>query len=258
MARGAVLGLASAKSTAPPALGAQRKNTMDLRIAGEDEVLIELPLAPQREACCAVERLRELPALAVRLRTRALTTTLFSRFLLGDLFIHGIGGAKYDELGDEIARRFFQVEPPGFLTVSMTLWLGLPAEPASAADLADVNQQLRDLQFNPDRYLSEPYAEELRNLVRKKQDAIAQHLNSRRERRVRRLAIGRVNEAIRPWVRRLRDEFLGRKSEILRRLRSNRAARNREFSLVLHAEERLRTSLLAASASTAGSSTRRL
>ena len=50
---------------------------------------------------------------------------MFSRFLLGDLFIHGIGGAKYDELGDEISRRFFGIEPPGFLTVSMTLWLGL-------------------------------------------------------------------------------------------------------------------------------------
>ena len=66
--------------------------------------LLELPLAPDREACCAVERLRDLAGQSVRLRTRALTTTLFSRFLLGDLFIHGIGGSKYDELGDEIAR----------------------------------------------------------------------------------------------------------------------------------------------------------
>jgi hypothetical protein len=234
-----------------PLLVRQRTNAMDLRIAGEDEVLIELPLAPHREACCAVERLRELVARSVRLRTRALTTTLFSRFLLGDLFIHGIGGAKYDELGDEIARRFFQVEPPGFLTVSMTLWLGLRAEPASVADLVDVNHRLRDLQFNPDRYLSEPYDEELRNLVRKKQEALAQGLTTRRERKGRRLAIRRTNEAIRPWVRHLQDDFLVRKSEILRSLRSNRAARNREFSSVLHAEERLRTSLLEASARSA-------
>jgi hypothetical protein len=234
-----------------PLLVRQRTNVMDLRIAGEDEVLIELPLAPHREACCAVERLRELPARSVRLRTRALTTTLFSRFLLGDLFIHGIGGAKYDELGDEIARRFFQIEPPGFLTVSMTLWLGLPAEPASAADLIDVNRRLRDLQFNPDLCLSEPYDEELRNLVRKKREAIDQPVASRRERKVRRLAIRRANEAIRPWVRNQKDEFLGRKLEILRRLRSNRAARNREFSSVLHAEDRLRRSLLEAASSSA-------
>ena len=116
---------------------------MDLRIAGEDEVLIELPLAPDREACCAVERLHELAARKVRLRTRALTTTLFSRFLLGDLFIHGIGGAKYDELGDEIARRFLGIEPPGFLTVSMTLWLGLPSQPSARHDLAGIERALR-------------------------------------------------------------------------------------------------------------------
>jgi len=74
---------------------------------------------------------------------------------------------------------------------------------------------------------------------------------SRRERKVRRLAIRRANEAIRPWVRHQEDEFLGRKLEILRRLRSNRAARNREFSSVLHAEDRLRSSLLEAASSSA-------
>src|SRR5262249_53144289 len=63
----------------------QRSGMMDLRIAGDDEVLIELPLAADREACCAVERLRDLAARSIRLRTRALTTTMFSRFLLGDL-----------------------------------------------------------------------------------------------------------------------------------------------------------------------------
>ena len=63
-----------------PLLVRQRTNVMDLRIAGEDEVLIELPLAPQREACCAVERLRELPAQSVRLRTRALDDDAFQPF----------------------------------------------------------------------------------------------------------------------------------------------------------------------------------
>ena len=68
----------------------------------------------------------------------------------------------------------------------MTLWLGLPAEPASPADLVDVNRRLRELQFNPDRYLSEPYGEEIRNLIRKKHEAIAQPMTSRRERKARR------------------------------------------------------------------------
>ncbi|MFO0960057.1 MAG: hypothetical protein U0800_21915 [Isosphaeraceae bacterium] len=93
-------------------LARARGRSIDLRIAGESAILAELPLAEDREACCAVERLRELPAQGVRLRSRALTTTMFARLLVGDLFVHGIGGAKYDELGDAIVRRFFRIDPP--------------------------------------------------------------------------------------------------------------------------------------------------
>ena len=116
-----------------PLLVRQDRRTMLLRIAGENDPVLELPLARDREACCAVERLRELAGRSIRLRTRALTTTMFCRYLLGDLFIHGIGGAKYDELGDSIAGRFFGIEPPGFLTLSLTAWLGLPDRPTSAS-----------------------------------------------------------------------------------------------------------------------------
>jgi hypothetical protein len=222
----------------------QRPREMDLRIAGEDEVLLELPLSPEREACCAVERLRSLADRAVRLRTRALTTTLFSRFMLGDLFIHGIGGAKYDELGDEIARRFFGIEPPGFLTLSMTLWLGLPTETASPGDVARIERDLRDLRFNPDRHLSEPANPDVRILVRAKQEAVGASVTTRRERKARRLAIRRYNEALQASVSDSRSGLLALREETCRRLRWNRAARNREFSFVLHGSERLRQSML--------------
>ena len=132
---------------------------------------------------------------------------MFARFLLGDLFIHGIGGAKYDELGDEIARRFFGIEPPGFLTLSLTLWLGLPTDPATPADLAAVERQLRDLTFNPDRHLHEPYPDELRNLISGKREAIAGPVTSRRERVARAMAIRRCNEAMQPWVEAMRADL---------------------------------------------------
>jgi hypothetical protein len=218
----------------------QRSRVMDLRIAGENQVLLELPLAPDREACCAVERLRDLAAQAIRLRTRALTTTMFSRFLLGDLFIHGIGGAKYDELGDEISRRFFASEPPDFLTISLTLWLELPVAPEGPRDLAALKRQVRDLRFNPDRYLSEPYSEEIRTLIRGKRDAVSAPVGSRRERRARCIRIRAANAALQPWVRDACNDLLERRSRIRQSLRSNRAARNREFAFVLHRQERLR------------------
>ena len=39
--------------------------------------------------------------------SRALMTTLWARLALGDLFIHGIGGAKYDRVTDLLMERFF-------------------------------------------------------------------------------------------------------------------------------------------------------
>ena len=59
----------------------------------------------------------------VRIRSRALVTTLWARLALGDLFIHGIGGAKYDRVTDLLIERFFGLRPPGLLVLSATLHL---------------------------------------------------------------------------------------------------------------------------------------
>ncbi len=221
-------------------LARQHGRLMELRIAGENEILIELPLTPESQACCAVERLRELPARSIRLRTRALLTTLYSRLLLGDLFIHGIGGSKYDELGDEIMRLFLGIEPPGFLTVSMTVWLGLPQDYTSPDDVASIDRQLRDLRFNPDRHLSEPLTEEVRNSIREKRQAIAGSLDTHRQRTGRCQIIRRCNHALQPFVEEKRVGLTARRSKVWERARSNRVARNREFAFVLHSAKRLR------------------
>jgi hypothetical protein len=216
-----------------------RNREIDLRIAGEDQVLATLPLGPDREACCAVERLRDLPAQFVRLRTRALTTTLFSRFLLSDLFIHGIGGSKYDELGDVIARRFFGIEPPAFLTVSLTLWLGVPLEPTSSHP-AEFDRLLRSLTHNPDRHVHEPFPDELRILVRNKQELIATPVSTHRQRQDRCLAIRACNESMQPWVRGLVADVLKRRADARKREQSNRVAKGRDFAFVLHSADKLK------------------
>ena len=218
----------------------QDRRTMLLRIAGEDDPVLELPLAPDREACCAVERLRELAGRSIRLRTRALTTTLFARYLLGDLFIHGIGGAKYDELGDSIARRFFGIEPPGFLTLSLTAWPGLPDRRGTTCELAAINRHLRDLTFNPDRHLDEPLSVEIRNLIVAKREAIARQGQSRRERIDRFHAIRRINESLQSLVTGLENSLRLKRRQVVADLEWNRLVHNREYAFVLHSARRLR------------------
>lgn len=224
-----------------PLMVRQDARTMSLRISDEAEPFLELPLTPDREACCAVERLQDLPSTGVRLRTRALTTTMFSRFLLSDLFIHGIGGAKYDELGDVVARKFFaDADPPGFLTLSMTVHLGLPESAASPQSLAELDRELRSLEYNPDRHLAEPLTPEQRVVVEEKHTLQIADPTQPDERRARFRKIRGLNEALRPLVADRIEGLKGRRVEIVADLDQNRLARSREYAIILYPHDRLR------------------
>lgn len=224
--------------------------TMELRIAGEDEPFVELPLGPDREACCAVERLMELPSRKIRLRTRALTTTLVSRLLIGDSFVHGIGGAKYDELGDEIIRAFFHVAAPGFVTLSQTLWLGLPERPGTPERLHQVERRLRDLTYNADRFLS-PDDPLQGALVREKRQALAAPVETRRQRIARDEEIKRLNAELLPVFEAEREELADERRRIAADVAHNTLARGRSFPFVLHSADHLQAAFRAVAEETA-------
>ena len=94
-----------------------------------------LPFQNEADAGRAVERLLELQKGQTRIRSRALMTTLWARLALGDLFIHGIGGAKYDQVTDRLIERFFGIRPPGFLVISATLRLPVESDRVSMDDI---------------------------------------------------------------------------------------------------------------------------
>ncbi|QEH33269.1 hypothetical protein OJF2_17700 [Aquisphaera giovannonii] len=217
----------------------QKPRTMLLRISGESDPLVELPLAADRDACCAVERLADLPGRSVRIRTRALTTTLFARHLLGDMFIHGIGGAKYDELGDAIAARFFGIDPPRFLTLSLTQRLGLPERPADADTLHRMDQHRRALIYNPDRFIDEPTAPETRKLIDEKRAWVAKEPGNRGDKIGRFRAIRAINERLLAAVQDQLEALQIMRRKAVEDLHWNRVVRSREFPIVLHSARRL-------------------
>ena len=92
----------------------------------------------------------------LKIRPKALLLTLFNRLFVSDLFIHGLGGAKYDLVTDEIIREFFKVEPPHFLVVSYTLYLDFKSSPGTSdSKISALKKKIRDLGFNPERYIDE-------------------------------------------------------------------------------------------------------
>jgi hypothetical protein len=190
-------------------------------------------------------RERGTPSSDVRtLRPRALTLTLFARVCLGDFFIHGIGGGKYDEVTDAIIRDYFGIEPPAYQVLSATLHLPLPAFPSTPDDLHRAGRRVRDLHWNPQRHLS---AEQRANPeVKALLDAHARlaaneppypdHAARREWFR----SFNEVNERLRPLVA---SEVPVAEAE-LARVRSeadaNAILRRRDYAWVLYPEETLR------------------
>ena len=151
----------------------------ELRLSDGEQVFATLPLAPGKDACCAVRELQKLEGQGIRLRTRALTTTLFTRLCFADLFVHGIGGAKYDQMTDRIVARFFGLAAPEFLTMSATLQLPIPDArgpglPVHPEDEARLERQLRELDYNSDRHLPKALSSDQAALVEEKRRLVAE------------------------------------------------------------------------------------
>jgi hypothetical protein len=216
---------------------------IELRLQGERDPFISLPLSISSDACCAVERLRELDALGIKIRSRALTTTLFSRIILGDLFVHGIGGAKYDELGDAIVEGFYGLTPPRFLALSLTLWLGLPEKEADPLERRAVERLERDLVYNPDRLLGEQPPGEARILIEAKRRALALSQRTRRERVARFREIRRCNHGLAPYAAPLAGEVARRAERLDAACRWNSVAQARGFAAILHSEQKIRSAM---------------
>lgn len=114
---------------------------------------LELPAGFDDRPEGAVERLAAAAAAGVRLRTRALATTLLARLALGDLFVHGLGGGKYDAVTDAIFRGYYGLEPPEYLVATATLPLPVAGGPPTDRDPAAWRRRLRQLRFEPERFV---------------------------------------------------------------------------------------------------------
>jgi hypothetical protein len=231
---------------------------------GDDLVLsdlqgLELPLrlSAESEIATAIGQLATLCERGIRLGSRALLTTLAARVLLGDLFIHGIGGAKYDRLTDTMIQRFFCLTPPTFLVVSGTLHLPIPHPAPTSGDLQAVNRELRELEFHPETFLNSQGTSE--SAIERSQPATdgsaATHWIAEKRRwvdatvdrqnaRQRCRAIREANQQLQPFVGERRAEFIRRGEVASAQLRADAVLASREYSFCLHPEQSLREFLL--------------
>lgn len=238
-----------------------------------------LPLGPGDDLRPAAERWLELADAGVRLRSRALITTLWARLALGDLFLHGIGGAKYDQVTDAIMADFFGdktfpaapydagttgdsgefspepsrgIRPPRYMILSATVLLPVSLPAADPAAIRDIDEQLRRLIFQPDRYLQQVIERQefpkdwSEDDIRQIQQAIAEKWRwirtpvTAETARPRFLAIRRINEQLQPYVEPRRRELQQARSTVDHALRARSILGWREYAFCLYPEQKLR------------------
>jgi hypothetical protein len=212
---------------------------------------VELPIAPETSPSKWVDALSRMEEHAIRFRPRAIITTLVSRMLVADVFVHGIGGAAYDQITDEIVRRLTGCDPPRYAMVSGTLRLPAaavyegPARLDPEAQLADVNRLLRDLEFHPERHLQplDGQPDEVRDLVAEKWRWIETHptvtLAKRRCREIR-----AANARLGFHTRSARSDLLGRVGPLATSMRARNVLASRAHPWCFFAEKTLKTFLL--------------
>lgn len=198
-----------------------------------------LPLSAEADAGPAVERLTELAHRGIRIRSRALVTTMWARLVLGDVFLHGIGGAKYDQVTDAIIERFFGLGAPEYYVVSATLRLPIERPHATPDDVRQVRRGLRELDWHPERFLSEEGDAGARRLVEEKARWIATPVTPQNVgQRFR--AIRQVNAALQPWVEPLRREMIELDRRARQLAQADAVLAWREYAFCLYPEEQLR------------------
>jgi hypothetical protein len=219
-----------------------RRTPSALELRAGEEAWPALPLPGEDNGQAAVRVWLALERRGLKVRSRALTTTLYSRLFLGDLFIHGIGGGKYDELTDGLIHGFYGLQPPAFLVLSATLLLPLPPYPGSPEACGRLAREARDVHYNPQRHLPEAGGadEEARRLVREKQAWIDRPCPTRRQRRERFRVLRRLTEELRARLakreRELRDEWRRCEKEAA----GNAVLRRRDYPFCLYPEAQLR------------------
>jgi hypothetical protein len=123
-----------------------------LELLADDEAIGELPRTELERFEChrqpwSIERA------GWQVRPRALALSAFLRQVLADVFIHGTGGVRYDEITEGFVQSFWRIRLPPVCCVTATLYPSLGGDLPSPGEALAARHVRRDLLYNPQRHL---------------------------------------------------------------------------------------------------------
>ncbi len=219
-----------------------RRQGNRLQISDRFERQMEIEAGDEQQAA---EALANAASPEFKLRPRALLTTMYARLVLSDLFLHGIGGGKYDQLGDMVMRAHLGAIPPRFMVISATHRLPVTGDLSNDEKARRLRREIRETFFHPERFAFDPavedgQAERDRHLRKRKQELLAQ-IPPRGARKAWHQELTAVNEQLTARLAGIRSQLQTRLLEARKQAVSEGILASREHPFCLYPLEELRS-----------------
>lgn len=196
----------------------------------------------------AASQWMDLQSDGVCIRPRALLTTMYLRMFVSDLFVHGIGGGKYDQLTDAIMSDFFEMQPPPMAIATATMRLPVADALNETGSSRETENQIREqrdhvwrMKFHADE-LAQQLPAEAQRLLAKKQELLA-HIPERGEKWEWHREISAVNKRLSELAAPRLDESRAAIERLTALERQQRVLESREVSFCLFPRETIAATL---------------
>ncbi len=213
-----------------------------MRLLYRKEIMAELNFSASGNSSENLGKLKSICVAGLKIRPRAIINTLFARMFVSDLFVHGIGGAKYDQLTDEIIEKFYRIEPPSYATISATLHLPFDQYHVSQKDVEGLRDLIKDMNSHPENYSTNEAisAPSIQSLVSEKRKLILTEMRNRDDKR---RAYKRLKELNILMKEKISPLIVEKKKELVsleEKLRYNSIVTMREYPFCIYPEKILR------------------
>lgn len=217
-------------------------NDSRISILCENRIIEHFDFGERNRSTENLERLKTLINNGIKIRPKAIVNTMYSRMFFSDLFIHGVGGAKYDLVTDEIIREFFGVEPPEYATISATLHLPYKPFDVSKEDVTALKHAIKDMGYNPERYATDEIMEdaEMRSLVSEKKEKIAKKSHDTNEKHRTFDRLKQLNSLMKEKIDPLIKEKEKEMEDLEKKLIYNSIVTDRKYPFCIYPETMLR------------------
>ncbi len=212
-----------------------------ISIICENKIVEHFDFGEKNRSTENLKRLKALLSKGIKIRPKAIANTMYSRMFFSDLFVHGIGGAKYDLITDEIIRAFFCIEPLEYATVSATLYLPYKPFDVSDKEINSIRHVIKDMGHNPDRYATGKIMEdaEMRSMINEKKELITKASRDTKEKRLAFDRIKELNTLMKEKISPLIKEKGKNMEGLEKKLRYNSIVTNRVYPFCVYPEKML-------------------